>query len=50
MAIHYVNMEQGRASSYGRVGVFSQAGEIGRQYGRRYLDQELLARVFLCEF
>jgi len=34
-------MEKGRAAAHGGIGAFCQAGEIGRQDGRRYLNQRL---------
>ena len=47
MAVHHVHVEEGGATSHRRIGILGQAGEISRQYGRRYLDQDkLLSRVF----
>src|SRR5664279_1583 len=40
VAIHDIHMEQGGATSHRLVGILGQAGEISRQYGRRYLDQD----------
>jgi hypothetical protein len=40
MPIHHVNMEEGGATSHRLIGILGQAGEISRQYGRRYLDQD----------
>jgi len=33
-------MKEGGATSHRGVGIFSQAGEVGRQNGRRYLNQK----------
>ncbi len=40
VAVHHIDMEEGGATSHRGIGIFSQAGEIGRQNGRRYLDQD----------
>src|ERR1019366_187224 len=40
MAIHDIHMEEGGAPSHRFIGILGQAGEISRQYGRRYLDQD----------
>jgi hypothetical protein len=40
MPIHHVNMEEGGPTSHRLIGILGQAGEISRQYGRRYLDQD----------
>jgi hypothetical protein len=40
MAVHDIHMEEGGAPSHSLLGILGQAGEISRQYGRRYLDQD----------
>ena len=40
VAVHDIHMEQGGATSHRLVGILGQTGEIGRQYGRRYFDQD----------
>ncbi len=40
MPIHNIDMEEGRSTSHRLIGILGQTGEISRQYGRRYLDQD----------
>jgi len=42
VTVHHIHMEQGGATSHRSVGILSQAGEIGRQNGRRYFNQNVL--------
>ena len=47
VTIHHIDMEQGGATSHRSVGILSQAGEIGRQNGRCYFNQNrLLSRRY----
>ena len=39
VTVHDINMEEGRTASHRGIGIFCQAGEISRQNGRRYLNQ-----------